>query len=85
MDDKKHKQKRRLKAWLLLHGVEQKELALRLRISPQLLSMALSGRRMTRERFAALIAEGIPAELLPEPKQALAREKPETEDSIAIE
>lgn len=60
---------RELKVWLLVNGITQKTLAQELGISPQLLSMTLSGRRMTRERFAALTALGIPAELLPSPVQ----------------
>lgn len=55
----------KLKAWLLLHNIEQKQLAEQLGISPQLLSMTLSGRRVSKERLEALIKLGIPRELLP--------------------
>jgi len=55
----------RLKAWLLLNSIEQKDLAEKMGISPQLLSMTLAGRRATKERIDQLISFGIPEDLLP--------------------
>ena len=55
----------RLKVWLLLNSVEQQELAQKMGISPQLLSMTLTGRRATKERIEQLINLGIPEDLLP--------------------
>ena len=55
----------RLKAWLLLNSIEQKDLAEKMGISPQLLSMTLAGRRATKARIDQLISFGIPEDLLP--------------------
>lgn len=56
----------RLKAWLLLHAIEQKDLAEKMGISQQLLSMTLTGRRTTKGRLEQLAGLGVPVELLPE-------------------
>lgn len=56
----------RLKAWLLLHNIEQKDLAEQMGVSQQLLSMTLTGTRATKERLEQLIDLGIPRNLLPE-------------------
>ena len=63
----------RLKAWFLLNGIEQQEFAKKMGITPQLLSMTLSGRRATKERIRQLIRLGVPEELLP-----VVREKKKT-------
>ena len=55
----------RLKAWFLLNSIEQQELAKKMGISPQLLSMTLAGRRATKARIEQLIGFGIPEDLLP--------------------
>jgi transcriptional regulator with XRE-family HTH domain len=59
----------RLKAWLLLKNIEQKSLAAQLGISEQLLSMTLTGKRVSRTRIAALAQLGIPEDLLPQPSE----------------
>lgn len=56
----------KLKAWFLLNNLEQKSLAGQMGISEQLLSMTLHGKRATKERLDALVALGVPQELLPE-------------------
>lgn len=55
-----------LKAWLLLHNIEQKDLAKQMGVSQQLLSMTLTGTRTTKERLEQLVNLGIPRDLLPE-------------------
>jgi len=55
----------RLKAWFLLNNIEQKDLAKKMGISQQLLSMTLTGSRATRERIGQLISYGVPEDLLP--------------------
>jgi len=57
----------RLKVYLLEHGIEVKALAARRGLSPGAMGDVLSGRRPKREHIEWLIAQGIPADLLPEP------------------
>ena len=56
----------RLKSWFLLNNIEQKDLAEKMGISQQLLSMTLAGRRATKERLEQLVSLGIQEDLLPE-------------------
>ena len=62
-----------LKAWLILHNWDGTTLAKEMGISAQLLSMTLSGKRMTEERHSRLLSLGIPEELLPHVKPRLKR------------
>ncbi|WP_041281461.1 helix-turn-helix domain-containing protein [Desulfocurvibacter africanus] len=62
----------RLEAWFAQlkadHGMTKAAIARELEWHPQQLSMVLSGKRMTEQRHARLVAYGVPAELLPEPR-----------------
>ncbi|MDR1856317.1 MAG: hypothetical protein LBR22_04060 [Desulfovibrio sp.] len=60
----------RLKAWLLLNDINSKHLAAKLGISPQLMSMTLSGMRPDADRINSLVELGIPRDLLPPPHSA---------------
>jgi transcriptional regulator with XRE-family HTH domain len=48
-----------------ISNIEQKDLAEKMGISQQLLSMTLAGRRTTKERLEQLVSLGIPEDLLP--------------------
>lgn len=63
----------RLEEWFVRlrvdHGKTKTAVAQDLGLRPQHLSMVLKGDRMTKERHEQLVAYGIPAELLPEPRK----------------
>ena len=65
---KKPDRQARLRAWLILHGIEQKEIAGRLGVGTGMVSMILGGQRITPERVEQLVAMGIPRRLLPDPE-----------------
>jgi len=59
----------RLNGWLAEHELSKAQVARDLGVSPQMVSMILSGERMSKARHEQLTAYGIPAELLPEPRK----------------
>lgn len=70
----------RLKSWLALNGVSQKDLADSLGISASMVSKIIKGERAPRHRIEQLIAYGIPNDLLPEPSGPVGR--PQKNDTL---
>lgn len=66
----------RLKAWMVMHGIEARALARVAGISPQMMSMIIAGDRAPRKRIERLVAAGVPRELLPEPTDGRTGPKP---------
>lgn len=57
----------RLRIWLMEHGLQSKDLAHQLGVSPQTMSNIASGLRNPPHHIKRLIDLGVPADLLPEP------------------
>lgn len=57
----------RLKAWMAKYGIESRALADVAGVSPQMMSMIITGSRAPRERIERLVSAGVPRDLLPEP------------------
>ncbi len=68
----------RLKAWMVKFGIEARALAQAAGVSPQMMSMIISGSRAPRERIERLVAAGVPRDLLPEPSEGKRGPKPST-------
>lgn len=56
-----------LKAWLTMHGIKHKDLAVKLGVHPSMVSRIICGERAPSKRIKELMSLGIPASLLPEP------------------
>lgn len=56
-----------LRAWLAYHGIGEKQLALRIGVSPSAITRIIKGERASRRLIAKLTDEGIPVFLLPAP------------------
>ncbi|WP_232034910.1 helix-turn-helix domain-containing protein [Desulfovibrio ferrophilus] len=54
---------------MVTYGLESRELARAAGVSPQMMSMIISGRRAPRERIERLVQAGVPRELLPDPRE----------------
>ncbi|GAB6176899.1 hypothetical protein JCM16814_17900 [Desulfobaculum senezii] len=69
----------RLRAWMIEHGVESRDLARAVGISPQMMSMITTGERAPKDRIERLVELGVPRDLLPPPYKGRKRgPKPRT-------
>lgn len=74
----------RLRAWMALHGVTNLELARRIGVHYSTVSLILNGHRAPADRIEALVAVGVPEELLPEAQEPKKRgRKPKTQATAA--
>jgi len=82
---KKPNRQARLNAWCALYGVEKREIARAIDVSPQMVTAIFSGRVAPRHRIEALVALGVPRRLLPEPYEGKPgrKTKPEAQDDAA--
>jgi|GEM_PF-3404053 transcriptional regulator with XRE-family HTH domain len=58
-----------LKAWLAMHGIKHRELAIKLGVHPSMVSRIICGERAPGKRIRELMALGIPESLLPSPNR----------------
>jgi len=64
---KKPNRQARLNAWFTLFGIEKRDVARAMDVSPQMVSAIISGSCAPGHRIEQLIALGVPRRLLPEP------------------
>lgn len=72
-----------LRAWMALHGITNVQLARKIEVNETTISNIIHGRRVARKHVEALIAEGVPKNLLPdipEPQKPGPKPKVETVD-----
>jgi len=56
-----------LRAWLAYHGIGERQLALRVGVSPSAITRVIKGDRASKGLLTRLSAAGIPLDLLPPP------------------
>jgi len=60
---------RKLKTWLEVQGITQRDLAESLGVHPSMITRIFKGERTPPDRIAALVKLGIPSNLLPPPNE----------------
>ncbi|MEG6549583.1 transcriptional regulator [Desulfocurvibacter africanus] len=66
-----------------LYGIEKREVARTIGVTPQMLTSIIAGTCAPRHRIEALIALGVPRRLLPEPSDGRPGPKTKTEEQVS--